>query len=85
VLLNLALFYGIGLGPRISRLATGIDVTVLAAILNVVVFVWACRLLVRGLDYGSRMAEEISLSPDSVVALLRTRLSFGGSHGIKSA
>ncbi len=85
VLLNLALFYGIGLGPRIPRLATGIDVTVLAAILNVAVFVWACSLLVRGLPYSSQMAEKITLSPDSVVALLRAKLSVGGSHGIQSA
>ncbi len=50
LLLNLALFYGIGLGPRVDRLSLGFDITVLAAALNVIVFVWACRLWLRGPD-----------------------------------
>jgi hypothetical protein len=45
---NLALFYGVGLGPRLNRLGLGFDVTVLAAGLNVLVFLWACRVWARG-------------------------------------
>jgi len=47
--LNLYLFYGIvpGSPPILSRNVTGIDVTVVLSLVNVYVFVWFTRLLLR--------------------------------------
>ena len=47
--LNLYLFYGLapGLPPFVDRSATGIDMTVFLSIVNVGVFVWFTRLLLR--------------------------------------
>jgi hypothetical protein len=47
--LNLYLFYGLapGLPPLVDRGATGIDMTVVLSIVNVGVFVWFTRLLLR--------------------------------------